>query len=56
MSEKVGGDRPVGQGEEIGLVGQTGNATGPHLYFDMRLGNVNGTRPDPYNTLRNAGC
>jgi|SRR5690242_3201429 len=56
MSDTVGGDRPVGQGEEIGLVGQTGNATGPHLYFDIRLGNVNGYRPDPYNTLRNAGC
>ena len=56
MSDTVGGDRPVGQGEEIGLVGETGNATGPHLYFDIRLGNVNGYRPDPYNTLRNAGC
>jgi murein DD-endopeptidase MepM/ murein hydrolase activator NlpD len=56
MSETVGGDRPVGQGEEIGLVGEIGNATAPHLYFDMRLGNVNGYRPDPYNTLRNAGC
>jgi murein DD-endopeptidase MepM/ murein hydrolase activator NlpD len=51
-----GGDRGVGQGEAIGQVGQTGNATGPHLYFEIRLGGVNGQRVDPYPTLRNAGC
>jgi murein DD-endopeptidase MepM/ murein hydrolase activator NlpD len=56
MSEQIGGDRPVVQGDPIGRVGQTGNATAPHLYFDMRIGDVNGNRPDPYPTLQNAGC
>ena len=56
MSATAGDNRRVAQGENVGFVGQTGDATGPHLYFDMRLGNVNGYRPDPYNTLRNAGC
>ena len=57
MSEIIGaGDRGVAQGEQIGRVGQTGNATGPHLHFEMRLGGVNGQRVDPYPTLRNAGC
>lgn len=56
MSETIGGDRGVGQGEPIGRVGQTGNATGPHLHFEIRLGGVNGRRIDPYPTLRNAGC
>jgi murein DD-endopeptidase MepM/ murein hydrolase activator NlpD len=51
-----GGDRGVGQGEAIGQVGQTGNATGPHLHFEIRLGGANGQRIDPYPTLRNAGC
>jgi murein DD-endopeptidase MepM/ murein hydrolase activator NlpD len=56
MSEAVGGNRGVGQGEWIGRVGQTGDATGPHLHFEIRLGGVNGQHTDPYPTLRNAGC
>jgi murein DD-endopeptidase MepM/ murein hydrolase activator NlpD len=56
MSETSGGNRSVGQGELIGRVGQTGNATGPHLHFEIRLGGINGQRIDPYPTLRNAGC
>jgi murein DD-endopeptidase MepM/ murein hydrolase activator NlpD len=57
MSEILGGgDRGVGQGEPIGRVGETGNATGPHLHFEIRLGGANGQRIDPYPTLRNAGC
>jgi murein DD-endopeptidase MepM/ murein hydrolase activator NlpD len=56
MSDNVGSNRRVAQSDRIGSVGQTGNATAPHLHFEIRLGGVNGTRTNPYGTLRNAGC
>ena len=56
MNDFVGGDRRVIQSEVVGHVGMTGNATAPHLHFEIRLGGINGTRMDPYATLRSAGC
>jgi peptidoglycan LD-endopeptidase LytH len=56
LSSYVGGARSVAQGEVVGLVGMTGNASAPHLHFEIRIGGANGQRIDPYPTLRAAGC
>ena len=39
----------VAQGQNLGAVGQTGWATGPHLHFEFR---VNGQQRDPLTMAR----
>lgn len=56
FSQFVGEGRRVAQGEVIGLTGMTGNATAPHLHFEVRIGGDNGSTTDPYPRLKSGGC
>ncbi len=48
-SLSVGTGQVVGRGQQVGRVGQSGNATGPHLHFEVWIGPVwnGGTRVNP---------
>jgi len=46
----VSSGQHVEEGETIGLIGSTGNSTGPHLHFEVI---INGNRVDPLDFLAN---
>ncbi|MGW3687218.1 M23 family metallopeptidase [Streptomyces sp. NPDC005125] len=53
LSVSVG--RTVSAGQQIGLSGATGNATGPHLHFEVRTGPAYGSDIDPVAYLASHG-
>ncbi|MEV5277090.1 transglycosylase family protein [Streptomyces sp. NPDC051994] len=53
LSVKAG--QQVNTGQRIGRSGSTGNATGPHLHFEIRTGPAYGSDVDPLAYLRAGG-
>ncbi len=51
----VAAGQRVTEGERIGLSGATGNATGPHLHFEVRTGPDYGSDIDPVAYMRAHG-
>ncbi|WP_077057824.1 transglycosylase family protein [Streptomyces sp. MP131-18] len=47
--------QPVGNGQQVGRSGSTGNSSGPHLHFEIRTGESFGTDIDPLAYLRGNG-
>ena len=56
QSAYVGGSRSVSQGELLGYSGMTGNASAPHVHFEIRVGGPNGGKINPFPTLKASGC
>lgn len=54
-SLSVSAGQSVEGGQQIGLVGSTGNSTGPHLHFEVRTSASYGSDIDPVSYLRSNG-
>ena len=51
----VSAGQTVGEGQQIGVSGATGNVTGPHMHFEVRTGPDYGSDIDPMAYLRDHG-
>ena len=48
--------QPVAAGDVIGLVGSSGNSSAPHLHFEIRVGDEDGTAIDPVPFMADKGA